>query len=91
MQRKKFIQSISAAALLSLPYAAAGVPGKIPDNRKTIKPEKLRKGSRVGLISPGSFITGEELDESIKNLYILIKFYCAADILREPMKKELQI
>ena len=68
MQRKKFIQSISAAAFLSLPYAAIRSSGKTEDNHSTIKPGKLKKGSKVGLISPGSFITREELEESVKNL-----------------------
>ncbi len=68
MQRKKFIKSISSAALLAIPYSAITSSGKIRKNDIIIKPARLKKGSKVGLIAPGSFISREELQESIKNL-----------------------
>ncbi|HVO73292.1 MAG TPA: LD-carboxypeptidase [Ignavibacteriaceae bacterium] len=79
MQRKKFIQSVSAGVLLSHPLSILANPveswsnpGKILVNPgQIIKPRRLKKGSKVGLISPGSFITPEELDECAKNLEAL--------------------
>jgi muramoyltetrapeptide carboxypeptidase len=68
MQRKKFIQSLSAGALLSPPFSSLINSAEIQVDAKIIKPGRLKKGSKVGLISPGSFITQEELDESTKNL-----------------------
>lgn len=74
MKRRNFIKSISiaSAAGISLPvnYYASINKGK-SSKKKSIKPERLKKGDTIGLITPGSFITEEELKESVENLKAL--------------------
>ncbi|MDP4192297.1 MAG: LD-carboxypeptidase [Bacteroidota bacterium] len=76
MQRRNFIRTISVASALSV------LSNKIPamtnghnssgdatqQEAAVIKPKRLKKGDRVGLVAPGSFITESELKESITNL-----------------------
>lgn len=64
MQRRDFIKSVTTAAVLSaVPkiYSAAE-----PKNK--IKPPRLKAGDTLGLITPGSYISENELKDSIENL-----------------------
>lgn len=68
MKRKNFIKSISLAS------AAAFIPSGEIANADTagplrkIKPKKLKTGDTIGLVAPGSYISEEELQDSINNL-----------------------
>ncbi len=71
MNRRKFLKAASGTAVISaLPFksirAFSGNPNF--ENRSRIIPRGLKKGDKVGLISPGSFISEKELEESILNL-----------------------
>ena len=68
MNRKKFLATASAAALLAaMPYKSMSAEDR-KKRIKTIKPPRLRAGDTLGLISPGSFISEKELEESKDNL-----------------------
>lgn len=68
MRRKKFIQSISTLTLFSLFSKSSFGNKKINSSFPTIKPKHLKAGDKIGLISPGGFITEDELKESISNI-----------------------
>lgn len=64
MKRRSFIKSVSAAAALSaIPKVYSRVS---PQN--IIKPPRLKLGDTLGLIAPGSYISEDELKDSIENL-----------------------
>lgn len=67
MNRRNFSKTLGAGALslLAAGRARASVAGK---NKKLIKPGRLRKGDTIGLITPGSYLSDEELEKSVKNL-----------------------
>lgn len=65
MKRRKFIQSsIALTAVSMLP----SLPSIAKETQKVIKPKRLKKGDTIGLISPGSFINEDQLEESIENV-----------------------
>jgi muramoyltetrapeptide carboxypeptidase len=69
MNRKKFITSLSvasvgAAALNPLSFAKKSFPDEPP----VIKPPRLKPGDKLAIVAPGSYISEEELQDSIKNL-----------------------
>ena len=71
MKRRNFIKTISSASL-----AASIYPHSIKDNRdlkrkSSSKPKRLEKGDTIALVSPGSYITEEEKQESINNIQSL--------------------
>ncbi len=69
MKRRNFIKTVTSASL-----AASAINGKSfalktsLQNVERINPAKLKKGDKVGLITPGSYISEKEKEESIKNL-----------------------
>ena len=68
MKRRNFIKTISAASL-----AATAFPKSLSDksNSKTkslIKPARLKQGDTIAIVTPGSYITEEEKEESINKL-----------------------
>ena len=66
MKRKHFLKAAGITTALSmLPFKKA-FPLYFPLEK--LKPERLKPGDTIGLITPGSYITGEELSASIKNL-----------------------
>lgn len=73
MDRRKFVKSVSAAAVLSqVPFSSFGkdiYDGK--NDNETIKPKRLSKGDTIGLISPAGFIREDQLKESVENLEAL--------------------
>ena len=67
MKRRNFINTITTAA------AIAALPNfSFPSEKsKTIKPKKLKSGDTIGLVSPGGFITEQQLEESKTNMTAL--------------------
>lgn len=79
MNRKKFITSLSVASIGAavLPNLIFSKPSRLKtrnleglfkDEPPVIKPPKLKPGDKLGLVAPGSYISEEELQDSIKNL-----------------------
>jgi len=65
MKRRNFITSVGAAsASLLLSSRAAFAESSL----KIIKPKRLKIGDTIGLVSPGGFITEEQLEESKRNI-----------------------
>ncbi|MGE5435616.1 MAG: hypothetical protein ACM3O3_00185, partial [Syntrophothermus sp.] len=66
MKRKDFIKTVSlSAAATAIPFQ---LNAKSNDALPIIKPPKIKKGDKIGIIAPGSFITEAELEDSKKNL-----------------------
>jgi muramoyltetrapeptide carboxypeptidase len=81
MNRKKFIRNISSSVLATsaIPFLNFGksaiktstLQNKHPNGaslQSVIKPSRLKKGDTLGLITPGSYISEKELEDSIKSL-----------------------
>ena len=79
MNRKKFITSLSAASFGAavLPFSILAQPsrsensnleGLFKDEPPIIKPPRLKAGDKLAIVAPGSYISEEELQDSIKNL-----------------------
>ena len=69
MNRKKFITSLSVAsvgAAVLNPFTFAST--SLIDEPPVIKPTRLKSGDKLGIVAPGSYISEEELQDSIKNL-----------------------
>ncbi|MCL5030459.1 MAG: LD-carboxypeptidase [Bacteroidetes bacterium] len=75
MQRRNFLKTISTAAALSVlnPFSSFAQNSLIglEEDKRIIKPPRLKSGDTIGLIAPGSFIDEGELKESIQNLELL--------------------
>ncbi|QQS35123.1 MAG: LD-carboxypeptidase [Ignavibacteriales bacterium] len=68
MKRSEFVKTVSAATIVtSLPSFAFSEQKNI-DEQKVTKPKALRRGDLIGIVTPGSYITQEELNDSIKNV-----------------------
>ncbi len=68
MKRRNFIKTISittAAAAITKP---ALNDNKSYQRKKLIKPLRLKTGDTIALVTPGSYITQQEQEESISNL-----------------------
>ena len=69
MKRRNFIKTVSAATVAAASAKASSIGvHSLPENKKIIKPPKLQKGDKLGLITPGSYISIEEKEKSIENL-----------------------
>ncbi len=79
MNRKKFITSLSVASVGAavFPYSILGQPsrsqrrdfeGLFKDEPPVIKPPRLKAGDKLAIVAPGSYISEEELRDSINNL-----------------------
>lgn len=66
MKRKTFIKAAGIASLGAMLPASGSFSQSFPEER--IRPPRLKSGDTLGLIAPGSYITGQELKDSIKNL-----------------------
>ena len=66
MKRKNFLKSASLAAAASVLPLKNIYPILSPPEK--IKPPRLKAGDTIGLVAPGSYIDGRQLNESIKNL-----------------------
>ncbi len=68
MKRRNFIKTISAASV-----AATAFPKSFSDksnfkSKGHIKPARLKMGDTIALVTPGSYISEQEKEESISNL-----------------------
>lgn len=78
MNRKKFITSLSVASVGAavLPFSTLrpsrlqdrNLEGFAKDEPVVIKPRRLKTGDKLAIVAPGSYISEEELQDSIKNL-----------------------
>ncbi|HKB86513.1 MAG TPA: LD-carboxypeptidase [Ignavibacteriaceae bacterium] len=66
MKRKTFIKAAGIASVGAMLPFDKSIPGIFPNER--ILPRRLKTGDTLGLIAPGSYITGKELNDSIKSL-----------------------
>jgi hypothetical protein len=94
MNRKKFITSLSvasvgAAVFNSYPTFKVAKTSYRIDEPSVIKPPRLKAGDKLAIVAPGSYISEEELQDSIKNLNQLgfettysEKVFCNLDILQ---------
>jgi len=65
MNRRKF-SKILPGALLGTTYLSG--QSTYRRRKKTIKPNRLKKGDTIGLITPGSYIGDEGLEKAVNNL-----------------------
>ncbi|MDT3694906.1 MAG: LD-carboxypeptidase [Ignavibacterium sp.] len=69
MNRKKFITSVSAASIGAAVLPHLSFPKSILfDEPPVIKPPRLKPGDKLAIIAPGSYISEDDLQESVKNL-----------------------
>lgn len=70
MKRRNFIKTISAATIAASvsPTSSSDIVEIKSPNETLIKPGRLKKGDRIALVTPGSYITEEEKQESIDNI-----------------------
>ena len=70
MKRRNFIKTISAAAIAASvsPTSTSDVVEIKSPNETLMRPGRLKKGDRIALVTPGSYITEEEKQESIDNI-----------------------
>mgnify|MGYP003433342587 CR=1 FL=1 len=69
MNRKKFIKSLSVASVgASVLNPLSFAKSTLLDEPPVIKPTKLKSGDQLAIVAPGSYISEEELQDSIKNL-----------------------
>lgn len=66
MKRKNFVKAVGIASIGAMIPFNNSLPLNLPIEK--IKPQKLIPGDTIGLVAPGSYITGQELKDSIKNL-----------------------
>ncbi len=69
MKRRNFIKTVSAASVAAASAKASPfMAHSIFRNKQIIKPPGLNKGDTLALVTPGSYISSEEKQESISNL-----------------------
>lgn len=68
MKRRNFIKIISTATIAAAATKPAIAGNLNYQHKKLIKPQKLREGDTIALVTPGSYITQQEKEESINNL-----------------------
>lgn len=70
MKRRNFIKTISAATIATSVYPTSSLnKGEIKYTAKSIiKPPRLKAGDTLALVTPGSYITEQEKQESISNI-----------------------
>ena len=68
MKRRNFIKTISTATVAAAVTKPSFAPVKNFQSKKLIKPARLKNGNTIALVTPGSYITQQEKEESISNL-----------------------
>jgi len=82
LKRRNFIWALSVSSIAGAVSPAKMFPA-ISKNKNIIRPKKIRKGDTVGIIAPGSFITEDELKETLENIRKLgCKPYYTNNILK---------
>lgn len=68
MKRRNFIKTISTASIAASVYPRSSGEYRSSSTKNLIKPARLNTGDKIALVTPGSYITEEEKQESIDNL-----------------------
>lgn len=68
MKRRNFIKTISTATVAASVLPVTAKDGRNPSSKKQTKPSRLKKGDTIALVTPGSYITEQEKEESINNI-----------------------
>ena len=69
MKRRNFIKTVSAASVAAASIKAKPLIQSItPLEKQIIKPSRLKKGDKLALVTPGSYISDKEKEKSIENL-----------------------
>lgn len=68
MKRRNFIKTLSSATFAASIFASSKSNYDYHSIKKIIKPPRLKKGDTVALVTPGSYITEQEKEESINNI-----------------------
>lgn len=69
MNRKKFLTSLSVASLSATVFNPLSFTKNIRvDEPAVLKPSRLKAGDKLAIVAPGSYISEEELQDSINNL-----------------------
>jgi muramoyltetrapeptide carboxypeptidase len=68
VKRRNFIKTISTASIAASIYARSSGDHRSSSTKNLIKPARLNTGDKIALVTPGSYITDEEKQESIDNL-----------------------
>jgi muramoyltetrapeptide carboxypeptidase len=68
VKRRNFIKTISTATVAASVLPVNANDGRILSTKKQTKPPRLKKGDTIALVTPGSYITEQEKEESINNL-----------------------
>jgi muramoyltetrapeptide carboxypeptidase len=71
VKRRNFIKTISSTAIAASVFPSTLDNGQNKPNKTLIKPPGLKKGDKLALVTPGSYITEQEKEESIDALYEL--------------------
>ncbi len=66
MKRKTFIKAAGIASAGAILPFNKSIPAIFPNEK--ILPRRIKSGDTLGLIAPGSYITGAQLNDSIKSL-----------------------
>ena len=69
MKRRNFIKTISAASVAATAFPKSFSEKTGSRSKRLIKPPRLKQGDTIALVTPGSYITEQERDESINNLH----------------------
>jgi muramoyltetrapeptide carboxypeptidase len=68
MKRRNFIKTISTATVAAAVTKPVFAPVNNFESKKLNKPSRLKNGDTIALVTPGSYITEQEKEESINNL-----------------------
>ncbi len=70
MQRRQFGKKITAALIAGSFINTGNIFAKDTQNKfkKALKPNRLKKGDTIGLITPGSYISDEGLEKAVSNI-----------------------
>jgi muramoyltetrapeptide carboxypeptidase len=71
MKRRKFIKTISSTTIAASVFPHTLDDGWNKTNKTLIKPPRLNKGDKLALVTPGSYITEQEKEDSLDVLYEL--------------------
>jgi muramoyltetrapeptide carboxypeptidase len=68
VKRRNFIKTVSAASVVATITPHSISDGIIVPQKNLIKPPRLKKEDTIALVTPGSYITDKEKEESIGNI-----------------------
>jgi len=83
VKRRNFIKTISAASVAATAFPKSFSDKSSAKTKNLIKPPKLKEGDMIALVTPGSYITEREKEESIKSLRSLGFYVTYSDRLMQ--------